>query len=280
MSIGKSMRKVAHTIVTNIAFLKEKFNVLIICGLHNKTLAEYITMESYALGAYPYLWVFDEKFMLKHAKILSENVISVLPKHVHSLLVNSDLIIWLSQFGKFKKYPTNVEKAMISFWDNVYEAIRSKPNLYVNLLSPESIKIIGIDYARYLQSFIKAVSIDYGKLRKIGNFIASKLHGKRLVHVYDTNGTNLTFNIDNRHVGIEVGTLEDCFSSGKECDVEVPGGEVYVAPMETSANGVLVVEEFRDYNIQNLELHFREGRVVSFKAERGINTFRNLLDNF
>ena len=276
--LEKSMREVAHTIVAKIACLKEKFNVLIICGLHNKTLAEYIMLGSYAVEAYPYLWVFDEKVFLKHAKILPENVIRVLPKHVHSLLMNSDVIIWLSQFGLWKRYPTNVEKAIISFWDNVYESIRAKPKLYVNLLSAVSIENIGIDYKRYLQSFIKAVNVDYAQIRKTGNIIASKLNGRSSVRVYDAEGTDLTFSIDKRHVGVEVGTLEDCFTSGKECEVEVPGGEVYVAPIETSANGVLAVEEFRDYNIKNLKLHFKEGKVEDFKAERGSNVFRRFLD--
>lgn len=279
-SMENSMKEVAHTIVANIACLKGNFNVLIICGLHNKALAEYLMLESYAVGAYPYLWVFDEKAFLKHAKTLSENVIRVLPKHVHSLLMDSDVIIWLSQFGDslLKRYPANVKEAIISFWDNVHETIRAKPNLYVNLISSASIEKIGIDYRRYLQSFVKAVNVDYAKIRKIGNFIASKLNGKKSVRVYDTKGTDLTFSIDKRHVGVEVGTLEDCFSSRRECEVEVPGGEVYVAPIETSANGVLVVEEFRDYKIQNLKLHFEEGRVVNFKAQKGGNVFRNLMN--
>lgn len=276
--MDKSMREVAHTIATSIACLKEKFNVLIICGLHNKRLAEHIVLESYTVGAYPYLWVFDEKFLLTHAKFLSGNVLSVLPKHVHSLLVNSDVVIWLSQFGKFKKHPTNFEKAITSFWDDVYKAIRTKPNLYVNLLSAESIENIGIDYKQYLQIFIKAVNVDYLKIRKIGNFIASKLRGKRVVHVYDDKGTDLTFNIDDRNVGVEVGTLEDCFSSGRECEVEVPGGEVYVAPIETSANGVLAVQEFRDYNIKNLKLHFKGGKIEKIEAERGSDVFKKLLN--
>ncbi|MEM2294489.1 MAG: hypothetical protein QXX41_14550 [Nitrososphaerota archaeon] len=42
------------------------------------------------------------------------------------------------------------------------------------------------------------------KIRKIGNFIASKLLGKRVIQVYDDKGTDLTFNIDDRNVGVEV----------------------------------------------------------------------------
>ena len=276
--LENSMREAAHTIATNIACLKEDFNVLIICGLHSKTLAEHITLESYAVGAYPYLWVFDDAVYLKQAKIPPENVIRVLPKHVRSLLLDSDLIIWLSQFGDLRKLSKNVKNAMFFFWDSVDEAIRTKPRLYVNLLSAACVENMEIDYEKYLQSFVNAVNVDYEKIREIGTFIASKLHGKSVVHVYDSKGTDLTFSIKNRPIGIEAGTLEDCFSSGKECAVDVPGGEVYVTPIETSANGVLVVDEFRDYKIQNLELRFREGKVENFKAERGSEVFRKLLD--
>jgi len=272
------MREAARAIVTSVACLKEKFNVLVISGFHNKTLAEHITLESYAVRAYPYLWVFDERFFLKHVKILSEDTIAILPEHLRSLLENSDVIIWLSQFDDLEKFPPDVRKAMISFWDDVYKAIRAKPRLSVNLLSAGCIEGMGIDYEQYLQSFTKAVNVDYVKLRRVGNAFASKLDGKKLVHVYDTKGTDLTFSIDKRRIGAEVGTLEDCFSSGKECEVEVPGGEVYVAPIETSANGVLAVEEFRDYNIQHLELRFKEGKIVGFKAEKGNDVFGDLLD--
>jgi len=272
------VRETARAIVTSIACLKEKFNVIVICGLHNKTLAERITLESYALRAYPYLWVFDEKFFMKYAETFSEDAIAILPEHVRSLLENSDVVVWLSQFDDLEKFPPGVRKAMISFWDNVDEAIKAKPRLYVNLLSARCMEYMGINYEQYLKSFIKAVNVNYSKIRRVGNALASKLNEKKLIHVYDAKGTDLTFSIDKRHVGVEVGTLEDCFSSGKECGIDVPGGEVYVAPIETSANGVLAVEEFRDYNIQNLKLRFKEGKAVSFKAGKGNDVFGNLLE--
>lgn len=80
------MRETAHVIVTSIACLRKKTNVLIVCGLPNKVFAEYIMLESYMTGAYPYLWVFDEKFFLKHSKMVSEDVITFLPEHTRSLL--------------------------------------------------------------------------------------------------------------------------------------------------------------------------------------------------
>lgn len=272
------MSKATHAIVTSVACLRRNSNLLVVCGLHNKVFAEQLMLESYAVGAHPYLWVFDEKFFLNHSKKFSENAVTVIPRHVRSLLENSDLIMWLSQFDDLEKFPVSLGRAIVSFWDAVDEVIKAKPRLYVTLLSARCIEGMDISYRDFLHSFAEAVNVDYGKIRKIGNTVASRLDGKKFVRVYDANGTDLRFSIDRRLVGLEIGTLEDCFSTGRECGVEVPGGEVYVAPVETSADGVLVVKEFRDYDIQNLKLRFKEGRITSFEAEKGGDVFRGLLE--
>jgi leucyl aminopeptidase (aminopeptidase T) len=274
----REMKEAAHAIITRVACLRRNSNLLIVCGFHNKAFAERLMLESYVVGAHPYLWVFDEKFFLKYSKKFPENAVATLLVHLRSLLENSNVIIWLSQFDDLEKFPANIRKAIVSFWDAFDEVIKAKPRLYVTLPSTRCIEGMGISYMDFLHSFAKAVNADYNELRKTGDSVASKLNGKKLVRVCDANGTDLTLSIDKRRVSVEVGTLEECFATGKECGVEVPGGEVYVAPVETSANGLLVVDEFRDYHIRNLKLHFKDGKIVNFKAEKGSDVFRDLLE--
>ena len=240
--------------------------------------ADYIALESYRMGSYPYIWVFDEVFFVNYSKMFSEEVISVLPKHVCSLINESDIVIWLSQFENIERVSTDIRRSVYSFWDAVYEVVKNKPRLLVNLPSAKYIEDIGIDYDEFLQGFINSVGVDYKKLKQAGSEIASKLRGKNLIHIHDPNGTNLTFNIEGRYVGVETGTLKDCFLIGRGCEVELPAGEVYVAPLENSANGTLAVDELREYNIRRLELCFEGGRVVSFKAEKGFDVFKSILE--
>ncbi len=240
--------------------------------------ADYIALESYRMGSYPYIWVFDEVFFVNYSKTVSEEVISVLPKHACSLINESDIVIWLSQFENIERVSTDIRKSVYSFWDTVYEVIKNKPRLLVNLPSAKHIEDIGIDYEELLQEFINAMGVDYKKLKQVGLEMAYKLRGKKLIHVHDPNGTDLTFNIEGRYIGVETGTLEDCYHIGRECEVELPAGEVYVAPLENSANGTLVVDELREYNIRGLKLRFEGGRVVSFKAEKGLDVFKSILE--
>jgi leucyl aminopeptidase (aminopeptidase T) len=134
-----------------------------------------------------------------------------------------------------------------------------------------------INQLEFLSAFINGVKVDYPKLRESGVALASRLQGKENVRIFHENGTDLNMNVRGRHVAYEAGTLEDCYSAGRECSVDVPAGEVCVAPIENSANGVVIVDKNKDYGLRRLELHFQNGRLVEFKAKSGSEVLRKML---
>lgn len=272
------MRETAQTLVTTVACLREELNVLIVCGLHNRVFAKAIMLEAYVVGAYPYLWVFDEDFFLKCSNMVSGRVIAFLPEHIRCLLERSNIVIWLSQYEDLARFPADFRRALSSFWDAVYEVVEGKPRLLVNLPSAKYVQDMDINYEDFLYAFMNSIKVDYNRLRETGEDLASKLDEKSLIYIHDPNGTNLVFSIKDRRVGVENGTLENCLSIGTECEVEVPSGETYVAPIETSANGVLVVDQLRDYGVEKLKLRFDRGKIVSFKARKGSHAFKNMLE--
>jgi leucyl aminopeptidase (aminopeptidase T) len=270
------LKEAAHSIVARCAFLKKEFNVLVICGRHSRAFAEDLMLECYREHAYPYLWMFDED-LLKKAQKVAKDTETKLPRHVRSLLENSDLVIWLTQFENPKSALAELGTAVCSYWDQVDEAVKSKPSLAINFLSEKCLKTMNINYEKFLIIFANAVNIDYDKIKRTGSAILEKLHKKELITITTQNGTNLTLSVKGRRIGIENGTLEDCFSTGKECEVEIPAGEVYVAPIENSAYGTLVTDEVRDFGVQKLRMKFHEGRITSFEAAKGRSSFKRLL---
>lgn len=272
-----ALKETAHVIATSAACLRQTPSVLIICGLHNKMLAEYIMLEAQRVGARPHVWTFDEEFFLKRSET-TEKLTTVFLDHARSLISKSHVIVWLSQFEDIERFPAGIRKNIYSFWDAVHEAVKLKPRLFVNLPSPKHVKAMRINYLEFLAAFINGVKVDYGKLRETGLRVASMLQGRKSIHVHHVNGTDLTFRIDGRPVNIEAGTLEDCYTSGQECGIDVPSGEIYVAPIETSAEGVLVLDEHREYGLKKLILRFRKGQIVDLKAESGSKAFKKLLE--
>lgn len=272
-----ALKECAHIIVTNVASLRKRPDVLVVCGPHNKVLAEYIMLESQRVGAHPRLWTFDEGFYLRSLETDPETLTTKMLGHTCGLVEKAHVIIWLSQFANIEQYPSRVRKTIYSFWDRINETIEQKPRLYVNLPSPELIRAMRINYLEFLSAFINGVKVDYHKLRETGSALASKLRGKEDVRLFHENGTDLRMHIEGRRVAFEAGTLEDCYSAGRECSVDVPAGEVYVAPVENSANGMVVVDELKDYRLSRLELHFQNGRLVEFNAQSGSDVFRKML---
>ncbi len=273
-----ALKESAHVIVTSVACLRKRPNVLVICGPHNKVLAEYIMLESQRIGAHPYLWTFDEKFFVRGQETATRSLTTTMLEHMRFLVEKSGVVIWLSQFEDIEKIPARSRKLVYSFWDAVDQAVKSKPRLLVNLPSPKYIRSIGINYLEFLAAFINGVKVDYSRIKETGSNIASKLATKKLIHIYHSNGTDLEFNIEGRRVRVEAGTLEECYSTGAGCGVDVPAGEVYVAPIENSANGLLVVDENEEYCVKGLQLQFKNGKVTGLKAERGGDTFKRFLE--
>ena len=271
-----ALKESAHTIVTNVACLRKRPNVLIICGPHNKVLGEYIMLESQRIGAHPNLWTFNESFFLKSSRTGATLTTTIL-KHMHSLVEKSNVIIWLSQFEDVERFPADIRKNVYSFWESVDQAVKPKPRLFVNLPSLKYIRAMGINYLEFLAAFINGVKVDYGRLRETGSNIAARLARRRFVRVYHTNGTDLEFSIKDRLVAVEDGTLEDYYSTGRAFGIDVPGGEVCVAPVETSANGTLVVDEYKEHGLKGLRLQFRNGRIVDVKTHKGGDAFTKLL---
>jgi leucyl aminopeptidase (aminopeptidase T) len=263
--------------VTNVASLRKRPDVLVICGPHNKMLAEYIMLESQRVGAHPHLWTFDEDFYLRSLEADPEILTTKMLGYTCGLVEKAQLVIWLSQFADVRRFPANVQKTIYYFWDRINEAVEHKPRLYVNLPSPKLIRTMRINYLEFLSAFINGVKVDYHRLRETGSALASRLHDKEYVRIFHENGTDLKMRIQDRRVAFEAGTLEDCYSSGSECSVDVPAGEVYVAPVEDSTNGVVVVDEHKEYRLKRLELHFQNGRLVEFNAQSGSEIFRKML---
>lgn len=103
------------------------------------------------------------------------------------------------------------------------------------------------------------LAANYAEVAALTEQMARRLEGGRLVQVHTPLGTDLRFRIDGRPVLRDGGVVDRPGAVGN-----LPAGEAFVAPLESSAEGVLVV----DLSITGrplarpAELRFRQGTVV------------------
>jgi aminopeptidase len=133
----------------------------------------------------------------------------------------------------------------------------------------------GMGNADFAEFVARAVFLDrddpvaaWGELREFQAGLIERLAPARVIHI-EGPGTDLTLNVDGR-------TWIN--SDGRR---NMPSGEVFTGPHEASAEGRIrftLPTSPRGVVVEDVALEFREGRVVSARAERGDAYLQAVLD--
>jgi leucyl aminopeptidase (aminopeptidase T) len=85
--------------------------------------------------------------------------------------------------------------------------------------------------------FLTALSAKIKEIKKLNNPLIKKLNGKSSVRIMTKKGTNLTFSIKGRKWLSDDGDF-----TWKGAKGNLPAGEIFIAPVEGTANGVFVID--------------------------------------
>ncbi len=114
--------------------------------------------------------------------------------------------------------------------------------------------------------FIRTMSVDYELVQRLTNAVADVLDEGREVRVVTGLGTDLTFSIEGRKARRSTGILVNPGDWGN-----LPSGEAYIAPVEGTANGIVIVDGSMagiGLLTQPMKMTFRDG--VAARIEGGL----------
>ena len=83
----------------------------------------------------------------------------------------------------------------------------------------------------------RTLSADYNKISERSKKLAQALQGAKMAKVFTPSGTEISMSLETREWKIDDGLYLNPGTSGN-----LPAGEVYIAPLEETANGVIVVD--------------------------------------
>jgi len=97
------------------------------------------------------------------------------------------------------------------------------------------------------------------------------LKGAKTIRIVHDDGTDLTFSVKGREFLRDRGFLTDEDLAKGDVGMNIPTGEIFTAPVEHSANGVLKIPKniIHGYGLaEGIELYFKNGEVVEYKAKK------------
>lgn len=126
--------------------------------------------------------------------------------------------------------------------------------------------------------FWDCVNVDYAELQKTCSTMKGVLGSGKEIHITKPNGTDLKVRIEGRPVYIGDGVIseEDQKAGFAACQVYLPAGEVYLAPIAGTAEGKVVVDRdfFGGQEVTGLTMIFKAGKLMSMTAESGFDRLK------
>lgn len=133
----------------------------------------------------------------------------------------------------------------------------------------------GTHSAAFDRLYVDALEIDYAKLSQAQDKVIARLRSGE-VRVTTPAGTDIRFRVGDRPFNKQDGNASkartDQARTRVDREIELPAGVLRVAPIESSANGVIVVAHARlldTATAKNIRLEFQNGKIVKATAEAG-----------
>ncbi len=280
--------ELAQKIVQTSASIKAGDVVVVYGGKHTISFMEALTIEAQKKGGLVQMFLNSDKVERSYLVDVPEEYLELEPKYFAEWLKNTDAWIGLSAIENPKAVYGDIPEER---WAKVYKANKlindmldesGIRGLNISYPTKERAEINQLDFADYEKMHWEAVNADYKQISELGMKLKKLLEGATEVKVTAPSGTDFTFSVGDRPIFVDDGIVtEEEAKSKRFLDrwIMLPGGSVFLAPIETSANGKVFAPKHRcKYEpLTGISFEFNNGTIQNFKAEKGQKCFEEVL---
>jgi len=269
-----NVQQLAKSIVRASLRPKEYEVVTISTYPHTIDLAEQVALECQKAGADPItLLETDAVFYGQYKNYSLENLRKV-SAHCLGLAEYTRSYIWLGgpkDPGQMARIPKERWEAANDGEQAHYEKwLATKPKsvgVSLGQVTRERAARYGFNYATWKRTTEEAIAVNYRQMESFGKTVAGLLSAPVPVQVMADNGTDLSFRLAGgaRKAHVNDGVISDEDLAADNRDASLPAGDVWVAPVEGSANGTFV----SDVKIPQMG-KLIDGRVTEFTAKKNL----------
>ncbi|MGQ9469573.1 MAG: aminopeptidase [Nitrososphaerales archaeon] len=289
----EEMKEIAHSLVVNsmrIGRIDDEFESVRI--IYNSTDADCqafalaIEEECWKLGAYTLILPYSSKREKLRYLLTPEESVARLSRLAKSIAESIDVTMFIGEQDEpdWARYVTEKLRLSAPVRLKLREILdeRKVRWLYFGWPIEGAARGYGCDLEKFRRIYFNSIRESFSKRTlELCNYYGKALTDKEFVEIKADDGTYLKFSIKGRPILIDDGIISDEDIARGDVGLNIPSGEVFVAPLETTANGKILFEDVVPHGfgkVKNLMLEFKDGKVVRYSAEKGEENFTKFLD--
>lgn len=278
--------RIAATIVNQSAGIRPGELVLIKGGTRDQKLLEDLAVEVRKLGAHPLISIGSDRLDRRLFVDVDEQFDTQAPEFFARMAEFIDVLLTVD-YGEKQDNLADIPARRRAERAGAFEKIQKKMldrgvvrvHLGNDMYPTQTLATqFAMPYDELAEIFWAGVNTDYEQLQVLGANVKDAVSKGKTLRITAPNGTDLTVEIDRRPIFVSDGIVssEDRYARGPACQVWLPAGEVYLAPVPKTAQGTFVAETFfyEGKRVDGLTLKFSKGKLTSMTAKSDITALR------
>jgi aminopeptidase len=269
------VQALAHKIVETSLQIKPGEVVAIIAGMQQMDLVEPLTIEIQKVGAYPLLSLNTTKIKQQLMEKCSQAYLDEYFRQLAETFRPVTTLIMLEHIVDpfmVKEIPHEQVEFYRKAWSKVRNELydRKVKWAFIGYPTHSQAANMKLDFLQLHDTFWKSIDIDYYELKDSANNVAQILLRGKKVHIRSEKGTDIELSIEGRFPLMDDGIISEEDLENGDTIINLPSGEVYIAPVEESVEGTVIFDlgYYQGERIEGIRLRFEKGRVVEFSAEK------------
>ena len=256
------VNKLAKNLINYSCSLKKGEKVLIEAKGIDYMLVNALVKEAYAVGAYPFVELYDNRVTRQLLLGESEELAKMRARFDGARMAEMDAYIGIrggENCNELSDVPESNMKIESEFYSHpVHHEIRVKKTKWVVLRYPNQgmAQQAGMSTEAFEEFYFNVCNLDYSKMDRAMDALKKRLDKADKVRIVGK-GTDISFSI--KGIG------------SKKCSGErnIPDGEIYTAPVKNSVNGVITYNApsvENGFKFENVSLTFKDGKIINATA--------------
>ncbi len=286
-----NLDELSKKIVNTSANVKPGDVVMVFGGPHTISFMEDLAIEAQKSGGMPTLMLGSDRVSRSFFTEVPEKYLEQPPDYFAAWLKRTNVYIGLPSIKDPKAVFADIPEARFAKASKAGQVINDSLNasgvrgVFVGYPSEQDATTYHLDFATYEKVFWKQVNADYRTISNHGSKLKTLLQAAKTVHVTSPSGTDFTFSMGDRPIFVDDGIVTEEKAKDKYAlnrFVSLPGGDLFFAPIETSAQGKVVVprNQCSFAPLTGVSFEFKDGKLENFKAEKGGECFSQTMEPY